>query len=104
MALFLTHALDLAERLRARGRRAIWPLTFNLLAGELWFEVDRYEQAREAFERDIRASESPRALAGLAASLDRLGRHDESCRVLARVRGAGGPLGERVRAAMERCR
>jgi hypothetical protein len=60
MALLLTHARDLAERLQLRGRRAMWPRTLNLLAGELWFEVDRFEDARIAFERAVRSEPAGR--------------------------------------------
>ena len=54
MELLLTHARDLADGSH-RARPARWPRPFNLLAGELWLEVDRYEDARAAFERAVRA-------------------------------------------------
>jgi tetratricopeptide (TPR) repeat protein len=88
MELLLTHARDLAERLAARGRRGLWPRPFNLLAGELWLEVDRYDEARDAYERAVRDDPSPLALVGLGRTLTRLQRHDEACKAFRSVRGA----------------
>ncbi len=103
MQVWLDHARDLAERLVARGRRAAWPRPFNLLAGELWFEVDRYDEARRAFERAVRAEESPLARVGLAQSLSRLERRDEACAVAGRVRDATGRLREQLQTILAMC-
>jgi tetratricopeptide (TPR) repeat protein len=92
MELLLTHARDLAERLRLRDRRAVWPLSFNLVAGELWFEVDRYAEAVDAYERAVRADPSPVALVGLSRALARLDRVDEACAAYRRVTDAAPPL------------
>lgn len=103
VALLLVHARDLAERLTARGRRAVWPRSYNLVAGELWLEVDRYEDARLAFDRAVRAEESPIALVGLAEALSKLNRHDEACAAYRRVRGAAGRLSDQTRMYLATC-
>ena len=104
MELLLTHARDLAERLQLRDRRATWPLTFNLVAGELWFEVDRYEDARAAYERAARAEPSAVALVGLARALARLGRVEEACETFARVTDAASGLRAEAAKDLSRCR
>jgi tetratricopeptide (TPR) repeat protein len=88
MSLLLEQARDVTERLVERGRRPLWPRPFNLLAGELWFEVDRYQEAATAYERATRADGSPAAFAGLGRSLDALGRHVEACRAYKQVGAA----------------
>lgn len=102
--LLLTHARDLAERLDDRRRPARWPRPFNLLAGELWLEVDRFDDAVQAFERAVRAGQS-RALAqvGLAEALMRLDRRDEACRTLRAVREASASLDARARRLADSC-
>jgi len=103
MELLLAHARDLAERLMTRGRRAVWPRLFNLVAGELWFEVDRFDDARAAFERAVRADASGVALVGLARALSRLGRQDEACAVYRRVHDASSSLRERAKSDLAPC-
>lgn len=94
MELLLTHARDLSERLLQRNRQAQWPRQFNLAAGELWFEVDRYADAVAAYERALRGDTSPLALVGLARALARLGRMEEACATYRRASDAA----ERLRA------
>jgi tetratricopeptide (TPR) repeat protein len=103
MELLLTHARDLSERLLARDRRAQWPLSFNLAAGELWFEVDRYADAAAAYERAVRADASPLALAGLGRSLARLDRLEDACAALRRMGDAAPLLRAAAAAALARC-
>ena len=103
MALLLEQARDLTERLSERGRRPVWPRPFNLLAGELWFEVDRYAEAVIAYERATRADGSAAAFAGLGRSLEALGRHDEACRAFTQVRDAALPLRSEVTAVLAGC-
>lgn len=103
LSLLLTHARDLAERIGARGRRAVWPRPYNLLAGELWLEVDRYDEAREAFERAVRTAPSPLALAGLGRALSRLNRHEEACRAFRQVAAASAALMEDLRGRLANC-
>lgn len=102
--LLLTHARDLTERLAARSRRAIWPRPFNVLAGELWLEVDRFDEARAAFERAAKADASPTAIVGLARSLARLGRREESCRTFARLPEDAVSLRDETRQEFAECR
>jgi len=97
MGLLLEQARDLTERLVERGRRPYWPRPFNLLAGELWFEVDRYQEAATAYERATRADGSAAAFAGLGRSLDALGLHAEACRAYRQIGAAAEPL--RIEAA-----
>jgi hypothetical protein len=103
MELLLAHARDLTERLAARSRRALWPRPFNLLAGELWLEVDRYEDARLAYERAVTDRATPLALSGLARALARLNRHAEACQTYGRMRDDTGPLRDEARAYLARC-
>jgi len=104
MELLLTHARDLAERLSDRSRRAVWPRPFNLLAGELWLEVDRFEEARAAFERAVKADAGPVAIVGLARALAGLGRHEEACRLWLRVPDDAQTLREATRQDFAECR
>jgi tetratricopeptide (TPR) repeat protein len=104
MELFLTHARDLSERLADRGRRAFWPRPFNLLAGELWFEVDRFEDARAAYERAVRGEASALALVGLARAQARLGRRDQACATYKRVRDATAKLKGAAAEDLSSCR
>lgn len=104
MELLLTHARDVAERLLARGRRAVWPRPFNLAAGELWFEVDRYADAAAAYERAVRADSSPVALVGLARALMRLERADEACATYRRAGKAAPALRAQAAVDLARCR
>jgi hypothetical protein len=103
MELLLTHARDLAERLSARDRRAVWPQPFNIVAGELWFEVDRYADALTAYERAVSADASPVARAGMARALARLNRVQEACAVLQRLGDAASPLRADIDKELARC-
>ena len=70
---FLAHARDLSDLMAIAGRPAQWPLPIDELEGELWLEVDRYTESREAFRRAIKVKPTANALIGLARSSDRLG-------------------------------
>lgn len=94
MQLLLTHARDLTERLLSRGRRPLWPRPFNLLAGELWLEVDRYEEALAAYERAAGSDGSPVALVGLARTYARLGNQAAACAAYRKVQDAPPLAGE----------
>ena len=81
MALLLTHARDLSNQMAAGNRPpAEWPLPIDELEGELWLEVDRYTEARDAFERATNTNPSPNAWIGLARSSDKLGDTVTACR------------------------
>lgn len=102
MELLLTHARDLSERVAQRGGRTIWPRSINLLAGELWLEVDRYDDAHQAFVRAASVEGSARTLIGLSEVLLKLERRTEACQTVSRVKNAAGALlaaAERIRAA-----
>jgi tetratricopeptide (TPR) repeat protein len=103
MELLLTHARDLSERMVDRGRRPQWPRPFNLLAGELWFEVDRYEEARRAFERAVKADASAAAWVGLARAHARLGNTAEACAAYREVPAASPLLLEEDRTFLASC-
>jgi tetratricopeptide (TPR) repeat protein len=104
MELLLTHARDLSERLQLRGRRAVWPRLLNLLAGELWFEVDRFDDARAAYERAVRAEPSAAALVGLARTLARNGQQAAACSTYRRATDAAPALRAAAAAELARCR
>jgi tetratricopeptide (TPR) repeat protein len=104
MELLLTHARDVSERLLARGRRAVWPRPFNVTAGELWFEVDRYADAVAAYDRAVRADASALARVGLARSLARLERVDEACAIYRRIEDAAPLLRAAATPDLARCR
>jgi tetratricopeptide (TPR) repeat protein len=104
MELLLTHARDLAQRMLSRNRRAVWPRSYNLVAGELWFEVDRYADAVAAYERALRADVSPMALTGLGRALARLERVDEACAAYRRVTDAASELRAEAADYLARCR
>ena len=103
MELLLTHARDLSERLLLRGRRAVWPRSFKVLAGELWFEVDRYADAAAAYERAVRADASPLAVVGLARALARLERLDEACAAFRQAGDAAPALREAAAKDLSQC-
>ena len=104
MELLLTHARDLAERLQLRGRRAIWPRPLNLLVGELWFEVDRFEDARAAYQRAVMGDASPAALVGLARTLARLGQTAAACTTYKQATDAAPALRAAAAADLAQCR
>ena len=73
MGLFLEHARDLSKQMALAGAAPQWPLPIDELEGELWFEVDRFPEAREAYQRATKSTGSPNAWIGLARVSDRLG-------------------------------
>jgi hypothetical protein len=80
MALLLTHARDLSNQLNLAGTPAEWPLPIDELEGELWLEVDRFSEARDAYERATRTRPTPNAWIGLARASDKLGDIVTACR------------------------
>lgn len=104
MELLLGHARDLVQRLQARSVRALWPQPYNLAVGELWFEVDRYDEARAAYERAVQSDGSAAALMGLARTLARSGRLDDACATSKRATDASPELRAAAKADLARCR
>ena len=67
LGLLLAHARDLSNQMGAGGGTPPeWPLPIDELEGELWFEVDRFTEARDAYERATKLSRTPNAWIGLA--------------------------------------
>lgn len=73
MEVFLAHARDLSDTMALAGAPAQWPLPIDEMAGELWLEVDRYTEARDAYARATRIKPTANAWVGLARASDRLG-------------------------------
>ena len=80
MELLLTHASDLSKQMGMAGTPAEWPLPIDELSGELWLEVDRFEEARAAYQRALDKRPSPNAWIGLARSAAKLGDTVTACR------------------------
>ena len=90
MQLFLEHLRDLSRQLEIAGAAPEWPLPIDELEGELWLEVDRFAEARDAYARAAKGNPSPNALVGLARASDRLGDVVAACAAYTRVRGMPG--------------
>ena len=80
LGLLLAHARDLSNQMQLVGTPAQWPLPIDELEGELWLEVDRFTDAREAYERATKSHPTPNAWIGLARASDRLGDVVTACR------------------------
>ena len=81
LGLLLTHARDLSDQMGAGNRPpAEWPLPIDELEGELWLEVDRFSEARDAYERATRTRGTPNSWIGLARASDKLGDTATACR------------------------
>src|SRR6185436_7965145 len=81
MALLLEHARSLSDLMGVGGGTpAEWPLPIDELEGELWLEVDRFPEARDAYERATKLKPTPNAWVGLARSADKLGDRVTACR------------------------
>lgn len=103
MELLLNHAADLVQRLEQRSVRPFWPRTYNLVVGELWFEVDRYEEARAAYARAVQADPSPAALVGLARAEARLGQMEQACAAYKRAKDVAPALRALAARDLTRC-
>jgi hypothetical protein len=90
MALLLTHARDLSNQMSMAGSSAQWPLAIDELEGELWLEVDRFSEARDAYERATRTRPTPNAWIGLARASDKLGDIATACRAYTTVASTAG--------------
>ena len=73
LAVFLAHARDLSATMALTGAPAQWPVPIDELEGELWLEVDRYTEARDAYLRATKLKPGANAWIGLARASDRLG-------------------------------
>lgn len=73
MALFLDQALLLEVRQRAAGLPGAPIITAHEAAGDLWLQVHRFEEARQAYERAAeQVGRTSRVVLGLARSSARL--------------------------------
>ncbi len=79
LAVFLAHARALSDQMALTGSAARWPLPIDELEGELWLEVDRFLDARDAYEKATKTTGSPRAWLGLARVSHRLGDTSAAC-------------------------
>jgi hypothetical protein len=79
MAIFLAHARGLSDRLTLAQATPEWPLPIDAIEGDLWLEVDRYDEARAAFERARATSPTGFVLVGLARTKARLGDERGAC-------------------------
>jgi hypothetical protein len=80
MGLLLEHATDLEQRQRAAGLSGVPVISAYEVAGDLWLQVHRFEDARRAY---LTASQqgltTRRVTLGLARSLSRLDQLPASC-------------------------
>jgi predicted Zn-dependent protease len=72
LGVFLAHARDLSNTMAITGAPAQWPLPIDELEGELWLEVDRFADAREAYTLATRLKPTANAWIGLARANVRL--------------------------------
>ena len=73
LTVLLAHARDLSSTMTLTGAPAQWPLPIDELEGELWLEVDRFAEARDAYLRATKLKPGANAWIGLARASDRLG-------------------------------
>ena len=80
MAVVLAQALQVERARGARGADGAPVLSAHHMAGELWLQVHRYDEAAAAFlvARGV-AGDSPRVAVGLARARARDGRIPEAC-------------------------
>ncbi|HEX8027684.1 MAG TPA: hypothetical protein VF491_04440 [Vicinamibacterales bacterium] len=90
MALLLEHARDLSRDMAINAPPPQWPLPIDELEGELWFEVDRFAEARDAYLRAAQLKATPNALVGLARASDRLGDLIAACRAYTAAKATAG--------------
>ncbi len=90
MQLFLEHARDLSRQMELAGTPPLYPVPIDELEGELWLEVDRYEEAKAAYTRAVDGRPTANSLIGLARANDKLGDVIGACAAYTRVRGTPG--------------
>ena len=89
LGVYLAHARDVSRQMGLTGGAARWPLPIDELAGELWFEVDRFESARDAFRTATQVSRGTRGWLGLARANVRLGDKTAACAAYRMVPASG---------------
>ena len=79
MGLLLEHAIDLERQQRAAGLPGVPVISARELAGDLWLQVHRFEDARRSYLDAQQGSPTRRVTLGLARTLSRLGDLPASC-------------------------
>jgi hypothetical protein len=88
LGLLLAHAHGLSDQMGiGGGTPPEFPLPIDELEGELWFEVDRFAEARDAYLAATKLKPTPNAWIGLARSSDRVGDTVTACRAYTSVAG-----------------
>ena len=104
MQVYLALGRDLATSLTLGAQTRHWPLPIDEVEGELWLEVDRFAEARAAFERAAAAGRGARGTIGLALTAERLNDVPAACAAYLRadtMSVADGPR-QTIRAAAAR--
>jgi len=107
MSLLLEHARDLSWLMGINAAPAQWPLPIDELEGELWFEVDRFTEARDAYLRATKLKASPNSWIGLARASDRLGDVVTACRAYTSAKSEAGlpePVALEISLYLLKCR
>jgi hypothetical protein len=97
IALLIEHAIDLEAQRRSAGLSGAPVVTAMEVAGDLWLQVHRYDDARRAYARAAdRVGRRPRVVLGLARTAVRLFDWPTACAeykaLVAGWRSAGQPL------------
>jgi hypothetical protein len=80
VALLIEHAIDLEGQRRSAGLSGAPAVTAAEIAGDLWLQVHRYEDARRAYMRAAeRVGRTPRVVLGLARAAVRLSDRAAAC-------------------------
>jgi hypothetical protein len=103
VALLIEHAIDLEAQRRSAGLSGAPAVAAVEVAGDLWLQVHRYEDARRAYMRAAqRVGRTPRVVLGLARTAVRLSDQAAACTeyqaLVAGWRSAGQPPREIVEA------
>jgi hypothetical protein len=103
VGLLIEHAIDLESQRRSAGLSGAPVVTAVEVAGDLWLQVHRYDDARRAYGRAAeRAGRTPRVVLGLARTAARLADWGGACTeykaLVAGWRSAGQPSREIVEA------
>jgi pimeloyl-ACP methyl ester carboxylesterase len=99
MQVYLAHARTLADSLGLARVARPWPLPIDVAAGELWLEVDRFSDARDAFARVTDEGLAARVALGSGQVLERVSDQAGACTAYRRA-----ALGGLAPAATERAR
>jgi hypothetical protein len=97
VALLIEHAIDLEAQRRSAGLSGAPVVTAVEVAGDLWLQVHRYDDARRAYARAAdRVGRTPRVVLGLARAALRLSDFASACAeyraLVAGWRSPGQPL------------